>query len=312
MKKSVIALIVAAVLIVTGGILLFLGLRSIDFDRAEKPVNKVYTADGSFQNIQIDTGICDVRFFQTDGDLTVHCPKTEKLEYVVLVEDDVLRISAMDIRKWYDFIGINFAETEITVYLPETQYESLHIQTATGDIQIPQDFTFDTAELSTSTGDMDFAAAVTENLVTKTSTGKTSISGTSPAYLECRSSTGRIELDAIQSVGTVNLRASTGRIFVKDVSCENLTTQSSTGNTQLENVLVNERMQLTTTTGQVEIKDCDAGTAIIETDTGDVEGNFLTPKWFVTDTDTGDIRVPSSREGGECRITTDTGDIEFY
>ena len=309
MKKSVIALIVAVALIVSGGLLFFVGLQSADFDFSPEPVNKVYTAKGSFQNIQIDTGTCDVRFFKTDGDLSVHCPKTEKLEYIVLVEDGVLRISAMDMRKWYDFIGINVGETQITVYLPEDTYESLHLQTDTGDIEIPQDFSFDTAELATSTGDIDFAATVTQSLITENSTGDTDIYGVSPTQLECRSSTGDIELENMQVSSNINLRSSTGKISAENVTCTKLTSQSSTGDVELTNVLAAGALQITTTTGEVEIKNCDADTVPINTDTGDVTGNFLSPKWFITETDTGDVDIPQSREGGECRISPDSGDI---
>lgn len=312
MKKSVIALIVAVALIVSGGLLFFVGLQSADFDFSPEPVNKVYTAKGSFQNIQIDTGTCDVRFFKTDGDLSVHCPKTEKLEYIVLVEDGVLRISAMDMRKWYDFIGINIGETEITVYLPEDTYESLYIETDTGDIEIPQDFSFDTAELATSTGDIDFSATVTKSLITENSTGDTDIYGVSPTQLECRSSTGDMALKDIHVSGDIHIQRSTGEITAVDVTCQNLTSQSSTGDVELTNVLAAGALQITTTTGEVEIKNCDADTVTINTDTGDVTGNFLSPKWFIAETDTGDIVIPQSREGGECRITTDTGDIEFF
>ena len=312
-KGAIIALIVAVALIVSGGALFFLGLQSAGFDLSSpKPVSKAYTAKGSFQNIEIDTGICDVRFFKTDGDLTVLCPKTEKLEYIVLVEDGVLRISAMDMRKWYDFIGINIGEMEMTVYLPEDQYESLYIQTDTGDMEIPQDFSFDTAELLTSTGEIDFSAAVTKSLITGNSTGDTEIYGVSPDRLESRSSTGDIELENIQVNGDINLRSSTGKISAENVTCTNLHSQSNTGNTELENVLVKEYLQITTTTGHVETQNCDAGTVTITTDTGDVTGHFLSPKWFITETDTGDIDVPHTRDGGECHITTDTGDIEFY
>ena len=312
-KGAIIALIVAVVLIASGGTLFFFGLRSANFDFAPlKPINKIYTAEGSFQNITIDTGLCDVRFFKTDGDLTVQCPKTDKLEYIVLVEDGVLKISAMDMRKWYDFIGINIGEMEMTVYLPEDQYESLSIQTGTGDIEIPQDFSFDTADLRTSTGDIDFAATVTESLITGNSTGDTEIYGVAPVHLDCRSSTGDIELANVQVDGAICLTASTGKISAENVTCRNLTSQSNTGSAELENVLVTDLLQITTTTGHVEIENCDAGTVVIETDTGDVFGHFLSSKWFITESDTGDIDVPHTREGGECRITTDTGDIEFY
>lgn len=312
MKKSVIALIAAAVLIVSGGLLLFLGLQKADFNFTSKPVQKVYTASGSFQNIQIDTGICDVRFFKTDGDLTVHCPKSERLEYIVLVEDGTLRISAMDMRQWYDFIGIGFGEMVITVYLPEDTYESLSIQTDTGDVEIPQDFSFDTAEVRTSTGDIAFAAAVAKSLITANSTGDTEIYGVCPTYLECSSSTGDMALKDIRVSGDIHIQRSTGELTAVDVTCQNLTSQSNTGNVDFTDVLVAEALQITTTTGEVAVLNCDAATVNINTDTGDVTGNFLSPKFFIAKTDTGDIHVPSTRDGGECRITTSTGDIEFF
>lgn len=310
-KGTVIALIVAACLIVTGGMLTFAGLLGADFNFSQETVNKVYTAEGSFQNIQIDTGVCDVRFFKTDGDLTVHCPKTERLEYIVLAEDGVLRISAMDMRKWYDFIGINLTETKITVYLPEDQYDSLYIKTNTGDIDIPQDFSFDSASLQSDTGDVNFAATVAEQLTVSVSTGDVDIRHTTVGQLEVHSSTGDIELENVQVNGSVSLRSTTGKITAENMGCTNLHTQSNTGNTEMENVLVEGSMQITTTTGRVNMQNCDAETVTIETDTGDVTGNFLSPKWFITETDTGNIKVPLGREGGECRITTDTGNIIF-
>jgi DUF4097 and DUF4098 domain-containing protein YvlB len=66
-----------------------------------------------------------------------------------------------------------------------------------------------------------------------------------------------------------------------------------------------------TDTGDVEIENSDAGTVNIETNTGDVSGNFLTPKWFSAFSDTGDVTVPNTPKGGECRIQTDSGDIYF-
>lgn len=310
-KKTLIALITAAVLIVSGSFLLFIGLEKADLRASQEPVSKVYTAEGSFQTIRIDTGACDVRFYKTDGDLTVHVPQTERLEYIVLVEDGVLTISAMDMRQWYDFIGIHTYEPVMRVYLPKAEYESLYIQTDTGDIEIPQDFSFDTADVLTSTGDITFSAAVSGNLTVQSSSGDTQISGVNPAYLECRSSTGDMMLENVHVQGDIQLQRSTGWLIAKDVSCRNFTSRSNTGDVTLTDVLITQALQVNTTTGDVDIQNCDAATVTIETDTGDVEGNFRTPKWFITSTSTGDVDVPLSREGGECRITTSTGDITF-
>ena len=312
MKKSIIALIVAAVLIVSGGLLFFIGLQNADADFSPKYTNKVYTAEGSFQNIQIDTGVCDVQFFKTDGDLTVHCPKTEQLEYIVLVEDGTLRISAMDMRKWYDFIGISTGEMAITVYLPEDTYESLYVQTNVGDITIPKDFSFDTAEISTNTGDIDLAANVSNHLIIANSTGDIRIQDNAPALVDVRLNTGHIYLENMQNCGDISLVRTTGKVTANNVTCRSFTCSGNTGDTELTNVVAAESLYLTATTGEVELENCDAAMVTIETDTGDVSGHFLSPKWFITETSTGHVDVPLTREGGECHITTNTGDIEFH
>ena len=79
----------------------------------------------------------------------------------------------------------------------------------------------------------------------------------------------------------------------------------------MEHVLAEDYLQIFTDTGDVEIEGSDAGTVNIETDTGDVSGHFLTSKWFSAFSDTGNVTVPNTPEGGECRIQTDSGDIYF-
>lgn len=329
-KRTVISLIVAAALLVSGGALILAGLWNADFDFTAEPTYKTYSPSGSVQSIQINTEICNVKFFKAEGALTVHCPEMENFEHIVLIENGTLKISTMDMRQWYDLIGIHMEDVSISVYLPENQYDSLHIQSDTGDIRIPQDFAFDAVKLNTDTGDIDFAAEAAETLITETSTGSTKIHGAAPAYLECRSSSGDMVLENICISGDIHIQRSTGRITATDVTCRDFICKSNTGNTSLANVLAAGTLQIRTSTGKVtaentraeafdirtstgdvRLNSCDGELIQIETSTGDVTGSFLTPKWFITDTSTGDVSVPLSREGGECHITTGTGDIAF-
>ena len=61
----------------------------------------------------------------------------------------------------------------------------------------------------------------------------------------------------------------------------------------------------------MKLAEADAGELHIRTDTGDVTGTLRTKKVFITETDTGKVEVPKSITGGECEITTDTGDIKI-
>ena len=64
-------------------------------------------------------------------------------------------------------------------------------------------------------------------------------------------------------------------------------------------------------TGDVTFDGCDAAAISVKTDTGDVTGSLLSNKMFVIDTNTGDVDVPETVDGGRCEIVTDTGDIEL-
>ena len=75
------------------------------------------------------------------------------------MEDGTLVIEKVDTRKWYDYIGINFGTTKITVYLPEGEYEALFIESHTGDIEIPDGFGFGDMNVTLSTGDVTSSAS---------------------------------------------------------------------------------------------------------------------------------------------------------
>ena len=138
-KGSVIALIVAAVLILTGGVILVLGLSFAG--SAEDPVTMLTENEVSitenFDSILIDTEDCnvDIVLFEGAADPHVVLKKRDRTSHSVLVEDGTLKIRMMDNRTWKDFIGVNWESMEMTVYLPKAEYASLRITTATGHIR---------------------------------------------------------------------------------------------------------------------------------------------------------------------------------
>ena len=40
-------------------------------------------------------------------------------------------------------------------------------------------------------------------------------------------------------------------------------------------------------------------------------GSLLSDKVFITETDTGNVNIPKTTDGGKCEIKTDTGDIKI-
>ena len=296
-KGTMIALIVAAALIITGGIIVVLGLSFAgDSTQESLLVAQEVTVTESFDSILIDTGACGVNFVPYNGtvDSKVVIREREETRHTVTVEDGTLKIKMQDNRNWTDYIGIfdmDWENMEITLYLPQKQYASLRITTDTGDIKIP-------------------AALSGKEILLHSDTGEIRCEGTAGDLLSCITNTGDIRGHGCEPV-MLKLESDTGETELENVICKILTCESDTGDTSLEWVKAEEYLQVFTNTGDVEIEGSDAGTVNIETDTGDVSGSFLTPKWFSAYSDTGNVTVPHTRDGGECRIESNTGDIHF-
>lgn len=313
-KGSIIALIVAAILIFTGGVILVLGLSFAG--TSEDPVTTLqeseHTITAPFDSVLIDTKDCDVNLVPFEGNADPHVVIMERgsISHSVQVDEGVLKIKIVDNRSWRDFIGVNWERMEMTVYLPQKQYESMRITTATGHIQIPQGFQIREANLRSDTGRIICDADVKDNLGCTTATGRIAVKNAGAAIVALESDTGSIHVSEV--TGTeLHLENDTGKTELENVTCKMLTSESETGDVTLRGVVAEDYLQIFTDTGDVRIENSDAGNVNIETDTGDVTGNFLTSKWFQVHSDTGRVVVPSTREGGECRIESDTGDIRF-
>ena len=312
-KRTVIALIVAGVLLVAGGVLLAFGLSyAKDGTTQSGLAQKDVLITELFTSVQIDTEDCDVKFVPYNGavDAQVVILEHPRTSHSVQVVDGTLQIKMTDDRKWTDHIGIFGEHMQMTVYLPEVTYASLQVRTATGFIRIPEVLSADEMILRSSTGHIYCEGAAVELLDCMTSTGEISVRGGAPAVTKLQSSTG--DQSIIGSNGKqIHMKTSTGEIDAAQVKAELFTCSASTGEVELEDVVAEDYLQITTTTGDVGVENCDAGRVNIETDTGDVAGHFLTPKWFDAHSDTGNVTVPNTPDGGECLIQSDTGNIEF-
>ena len=314
-KRTIIALIVAGILIIAGGVMVVLGLSYAGDSAAQSVLTEqeVLISD-SFESVVIDTEDCDVRFMPYNGDVDAQVTLLEQdaVSHSVVVEEGVLKIEMVDERKWTDYIGI-FGKSEsmvMTVYLPNVQYTSIRITTDTGDVKIPGVLAAEELLVRSSTGDVWLEGGPVEMLDCMISTGDITVRGGTAKKMKLRTGTG--DLDIHGSTGEeLHLTSDTGEMDVENVITPIFTVNSGTGDVELEGVVAEEYLQIRTNTGEVGIENCDAGKVDIETNTGDVSGHFLTSKWFSAFSDTGNVTVPNTPEGGECRIQTNSGDIHF-
>ena len=309
-------LIIATSLVLIGCILFAGAMTTLSWDFTKlsttKYVTNTYEISKAFDGISMNTDTADITFAVSDnGKCAVECYEEEKTKHSVAVEEDTLIIKEIDNKSWYDNIGINFSSPKITIYLPKTNYTSLFIEESTGSINLPQNFKFEDANISLTTGNVNFSASASELIKIKTSTGSINIKNISAGALELSVSTGKVSVSDAICEGDININVSTGKTNLNNIECKNLTSNGDTGDIFLNHIIATEKFSIERDTGDVRFNSSDANEIFVETDTGDVIGSLLTDKVFITHTDTGKIDIPKTAIGGRCEIETDTGDIKL-
>ncbi len=315
MKKIKSLLIVALALMVIGGIIFTGVMMVLDWDFKKLSTVKYETNSyeiEDFKNIKITTSTAKIIFKpSTDGKNKVVCFEESNEKHQVALNEDTLTITEQNTKKWYQYMGIDFYSPSITLYLAEGEYGDLFFKASTGDLIIPEEFTFKDLDLSFSTGDVTINAKKLDEIKVMTSTGDITVENLLVKSLELTASTGKIVVNNVKSEGDINLKVSTGKTILSDISCENFTSKGGTGKISLKSVIANEKLCIVRDTGDVELDNCDGAQISITTDTGDVSGSLKSEKVFIVKTHTGRVKVPDTITGGKCEITTDTGDIQI-
>lgn len=234
-------------------------------------IENIYIINEEYSNININVNQYDINIYlsQTNENKVV-CKESEKVKLDIKVSDGVLAVDFVDERKFYNKL-FTLIDYEMDLYLSEDFIKTLNIKFSTGDIEIDKGITFENIFLKGTTGDVKIQNC---NI-------------TSEAIIE--TSTGEINLN--------NLKAKELKISV------------NTGDVKLDKVIVSNNFTMNGSTSDLMLNDFDASNIYITINTGDVTGNILSTKFFIAKSKTGKVIVPETREGGECRISTSTGDI---
>ena len=317
MKRATLIWLIVAGALVLVGTLGFVGIMAANhwdvaaLNSAPFETNTVRLAE-EFDQISIRSDTADILFVPSeDGTCKVVFYEQPKVKHTATVQDGTLSILATDTRLWYERISFSLDSPKMTVYLPGSTYASLFIEESTGEIELPENFSFGEIQITASTGNTTCHASASGLAQIKTSTGYIRTENSSFGSLRLSASTGSIDVRTVHCEGDLEVTVSTGKASLSEVQCNRLISQGSTGDITMENVIAEGEMSIRRDTGDVRFDACDAAELQITTDTGDVTGSLRSEKVFVTQSDTGRIQVPETTGGGKCKITTDTGDIRI-
>lgn len=229
---------------------------------------------------------------EIDG-TTVVSHDSEYLTTEVRVEDGTLYITRRNEQPWYAFIGVDIGSNGIALMLEDTEFDSLDITTASGDVMLWTGIKGNALSVRTTSGD--FSAYML-----------------SYDTFDVQSVSGDIQLLNC-GADTMRLNTTSGEISLGGVTIlEMLHAESMSGDMELTQVVGSKRAALKTVSGDIELDSFDASDIRITTTSGDVSGSLQSGKQFVCETTSGDIKVPADTpDNGTCTIQTTTGDIEI-
>ena len=317
MKKTTKIWLLAAVSLVLLGSLLFVGVMTAcgwNFAKLSTASyeTKTYEINEPFGDISLTADTAGVVFaLSDDGKCRVECYEEINEGYSVAVEKETLVVRSRNQKAWYASIGFHFDAPKITVYLPQTQYNTLTIAGKTGNVEIPETLAFENVAISLSTGNVDFCASASGAVRITTSTGNIRVERATAGAFDLSVATGRVIVSAVNCRENVTVHVSTGVTYLTDLSCKSVVSVGTTGDISLQNVVATERFSVERSTGRVKFDRCDAAEIYVKTTTGAVTGSFLSDKVFVIDTARGSVDVPPTVAGGRCEIRTSTGDIRI-
>lgn len=317
-KGKLIAVIIAVVLIVIGCTISFCSLAYVDFDMKHfnnfKYVSSTYDITEPFEDISIDTGSIDVNFVPSkDNRCKVECKETDKQSHYIHVENNTLMIEEENTGDWFDNIHIGFywENTHIDVHLPENIYNNLYISGRSGNIYIPDNFSFNKADITISSGEVNFAGDVKNDLSVSATSGDIKLINVKAQNIESSITSGDIECYDLLCYNRMNMSATSGDISLERCNSDYFYSKVTSGDTELDECNIGLDMSIEAKSGDIDIYRCDAQTLDLESKNGDITGVLLTDKIFYAESQNGDVDIPRTMSGGRCEAHTKNGDIEF-
>lgn len=318
MKRSLkIALLAAGISILVGLFLIFTGLLMVSFDFSRLSTadfeTNTYEIAEDFQSIHIQTNEHNITLQPSaDGSCRLICTDSDRVTHSMAVENGTLTVRRTDNRRWYQHIGIYLGEDDelsVTLFLPKDRYDALYAKSVSGDITLPDGFSFAELELTSTSGEIMVQSSSASKLSVSTVSGDIELSGTTAQTLTVCSTSGETDLSRL-TAESLRVQTTSGDQELQELQIAGpAELETTSGEVALKDTLANS-VQIQTVSGDIALKNADASAFTVKTGSGWVEGTLRSGKLFTVHTTSGSIRVPDpDPAGGTFDVTTVSGDV---
>ena len=312
-KVTKIVLITAGSLIALGIVVSLIGIavmRNSAKKRENTPVvyehkEEVITEDFTKFDIAEISENVEIRP-SADGQVTIDYYDAEDYMHNIEVSDDTLMIKVKtydDDTPWWKRFTFSFdieglmstvdnIEHPTVIYLPEDSYGSLSIFNVSGDVIVPENYSFDGVDVDTTSGEITIECAASGKVSINTISGGVTLSNINATSLDISTTSGDVRLTDGKVSGRSDISTVSGEIFLTRFETDDLNSDTVSGEVKLDSLTVN--------------------TAGITTTSGDVTGTVTGNHEFAVDTTSGDVSVEESLRGESLfKIDTVSGDVRI-
>lgn len=254
-RSKKIAIFTSCALIIVGFILALSALIVMKFDLSR--LNTLdyhiatYPAQNSFSAIQVDVTDCDVKLLPSqDGTCRVECPESQTSHYTVEVIQGILTVSQDEAGAWYHHVGIYMGPVELTIYLPQNQYERLSVDSLSGTVTVPDNFSFHTVQVYTTSGSVYLTAQVSEEVCVDTVSGELELIGTQPQALRLQSTSGNVALTDCDAQA-IHIETISGNVSAALTSSKTFSVQTVSGDVRTPQGTTGDLCEISTVSGDI-------------------------------------------------------------
>ncbi len=318
MKTSTkVALILSVLMLLAGGSLIYMSLYRAGFDWDKLTINEAfetydYTVPGKIQDVRIESKQVDVHVLRsTTSVCNVRSKSASRDCCSVETDDDMLIVKCSEDSSypWYKRIWRQ-DNTELYVFLPEQEYETLTITAGSGDVYVSDALSFASADVKTGSGDQEFFAPVSESLTVTSSSGDITVKRNSCKKITAVNSSGLVFCSDCRC-GEVSATTSSGTINVSKCKIESVSANTASGEIDFLQINVSGTLKATSSSGDILYMYSTAGEIELISKSGDVVGWVIEPMLYDVRSDSGDVVLPSSGGSHHCTIRTGSGDVSF-
>ena len=324
MKKSkVILIIISLVCILIGAAMVTGAYFSLVNDASGQLAalefqEKTHTVTEPFTKLNIRTVNSSIEILpSSDGTCRIVCDDNEKLYHDFSVTESPqgiqLNINQRDDWQWYEMLDglYRVDELKLQVYLPETEYDLLHANSASGDITIAPDFRCRTVSTYTAGGNTKITDLQTGHLTANTVSGDLilrNIEAAEDAFLE--SISGFMQIENLNATN-VTTHSSSGGAALENVSSDFLHTSSVSGDIRVFNGSFRDYSYFETGSGHIEIVSSECGDQTTRTVSGNVSLQNVSGTCLSINTSSGEIIISDALYSENVLCHTGSGAILF-